>query len=109
MAQDVINGDWVLFSEDPMTGQRVWTCDLGTHIAVKREFLASEALFDRNRELANDSTGKRWGDGQVAASIPLNVYFEHLAEARKNNDSKYIRRWLNDSDHRKFRTFEGKL
>lgn len=109
MAQDVLNGDWELFSYDPMTGQKVEIMDLGTHVAVKRTFLASDELFSQNNEKLADSLGKRWGDGQVAASIPLNLYFEKFAEARQNGDSKYIRKLLNDSDYSKLRTFKGKL
>jgi hypothetical protein len=47
--------------------------------------------------------------GPPPASIPLNVYFEKFAEARTNNDSRYIKKLLNDSDYSKFRTKEGKL
>jgi hypothetical protein len=51
-----------------------------------------------------------WGGAAPPpASIPLNVYFEKFAEARTNNDSRYIKKLLNDSDYSKFRTKEGKL
>jgi hypothetical protein len=109
MAHDVINGDWELFSYDPITQMKVETMDLGTHVAVRRTYLASDELFSANNEKLADSLGKRWGDGQVAASIPLNLYFEKFAEARKNQDSKYIRKLLNDSDYSKLRTFKGRL
>jgi hypothetical protein len=109
MAQDVLNGDWELFSYDPLTQTKVETMDLGTHIAVKRTFLATDELLSANNEKQVDSIGKRWGDGQVAASIPLNLYFEKFAEARKNGDSKYIRKLLNDADYSKLRTFRGRL
>ena len=110
MANDVLNGDWELFSDDPMTGQRVWTMDLGTHIAVKREYLASDALFDANSADANNSIGKRWGDGQVGFRVPLNFYYENMVEARKQGDKKYLRqKFYNNSDYSKFKTFRGNI
>jgi hypothetical protein len=82
--------------------------DLGTHIAV-RTIYPSDDLMDLNAERRAENAGKKWGDGAVAASVPLNFYFQHMAEARQNGDSKYIKKLLNDSDFSKFRTKEGKL
>jgi hypothetical protein len=37
------------------------------------------------------------------------MFFKHLGEAQKQDDKKYISKWLNDPDHRAFRTFHGKV
>jgi hypothetical protein len=103
-----LTGDWVVISHDPMTGRTIEHMDLGSHIAVRTTY-PSDDLMDLNAERRAENAGKRWGDGAVAASIPLNVYFDKFAEARQNNDSKYIKKLLNDSDFSKFRTKEGKL
>lgn len=63
---------------------------------------------NRHRLEVNDSKG--WGDGQVAASIPLGLYHDlGFAEARANKDTKWIHDKLNDSDYSKFRTKSGNL
>jgi hypothetical protein len=103
-----LTGDWVVISHDPLTGRTIEHMDLGTHIAVRTTY-PSEELMDLNAERRAENAGKRWGDGAVVASIPLNLYFDKFAEARQNNDSKYIKKLLNDSDYSKFRTKEGKL
>jgi hypothetical protein len=103
-----LTGDWVVISHDPMTGRTIEHMDLGSHIAVRTTY-PSDDLMDLNAARRAENAGKRWGDGAVAASIPLNVYFDKFAEARQNNDSKYIKKLLNDSDFSKFRTKEGKL
>jgi hypothetical protein len=103
-----LTGDWVVISHDPMTGRTIEHMDLGSHIAVRTTY-PSDDLMDLNAERRAENAGKRWGDGAVAASIPLNVYFDKFAEARQNNDSKYIKKLLNDSDFSKFRTKEGQL
>jgi hypothetical protein len=107
--RDYLTGDWELFSFDPLTGLKVETMDLGEHLAVRRTYTLSNELYDANAHRRAESAGQKWGAGAAPASIPLNVYFEKFAEARTNNDSRYIKKLLNDSDYSKFRTKEGKL
>ncbi len=108
-------GDWRCLDDDPVTGVAEWvwfeTDVNGTveRIHVKRIQHHTEQLIRQNKALFNESQGKRWGDGKVAASIPLPIWHGQLAEAHANKDRKYIRKWLNDPDHRAFRTFEGNL
>lgn len=64
-----------------------------------------QPILDRNAETAADNAGKRWGDGQVAARIPLDLYYAKFQEARLNQDEKYIRKLLSDIDYGKLRTF----
>jgi hypothetical protein len=102
-------GAWTLVSESPEF--RHYELDLGDGTVIRRtEHKHTAEMLDNNQRLLNDSMGKRWGDGQIAARIPLNLYFSSgFAEARKQNDKKWIKRFLNDSDNRKFRTFNGKV
>lgn len=108
MTDAVYDGDWRLFSHDPITGKKVWHLDMGTHIIVRTD-TPVDALFDQNAEDLNNSIGQRWNDGRRVASIPLDVYYKHLGEAARGGDQEYIKRWLNDSDNAKFRTFGGRL
>lgn len=66
-------------------------------------------ILDANQEEANNNLGKRWGDGKVAARIPLGLYFDKIAPAKKAGDDAYIKRILNDSDYSKLRTFGGRV
>jgi hypothetical protein len=110
MAHDVLNGDWELFSYDPITQIKVETMDLGTHIAVRRTYLATDELLSANSEDMTDSLGKRWGDGQVGFRTPLNFYYENMVPAVQQGDKKYLRdKFYNNIDFSKFKTFKGRI
>lgn len=95
---------------DPVTGVTRWWIQIDEKHAAICTQTPVDGLFDRNRELYANSLSKRWGDGQVAASIPLDVYYASgYAEADKNGDDKWKKRFLNDPDNRKFRTFKGRV
>ena len=103
-------GNWVLFSDDPVTGIRRYRLDLGNGTAVMRtEYHRTEELLAVNHEEAASNLNTRWGDGKVVARIPMNVLFNQLGEAVRDGDDAYVNRWLNDPDHAKFRTRGGKL
>ncbi|MEV5407199.1 hypothetical protein AB0L20_32315, partial [Streptomyces albidoflavus] len=58
--------------------------------------------------LAN--AGKRWGEGQVIGTIPDSIaHSTGYMQAKQNGDVQWIKRFWNDSDNRKLRTFEGKI
>lgn len=103
---DVYDGEWRLWSHNPVTGVKTWFLDIGDHFVLRTD-TPVDRLFQENAEDEANSTGRRWGGGQRVASIPLDVYFKHLGEAAKEGDQAYIRKWLNDSDNAKFRTFRG--
>lgn len=87
----------------------VWFLELDDgNIATATQELVSPIL-DNNQEVLNNSAGQRWGDGKVVASIPLDYYFDKIAPAKRAGDDAYIKRFLNDSDNRKFRTFGGRI
>ena len=108
-----------IFGQDPFHGHGkiilqfpnkiVWECvlDDGTHITCVQEL--TEPYYEANRERLNDSAGQRWGDGKVVARIPLPVFYDTILPAQKAGDEKWIKKFLNNSDNRKFRTFGGDL
>lgn len=107
---DPDSGSWELVKDDPMTGVREFEMDLGDgNIVVRREYYATDALIEGNKYALNANAGKRWGDGQVVASIPMNVLYRDLMPAIEQDDEAYVRRWLNSSDNAAFRTFGGKV
>lgn len=86
----------------------VWYMENDEHIVTCTQMLV-DPILEANQRSYNESAGKRWGDGQIVASIPENIYWEKFAPAKKAGDDQYIKRLLNDSDLRKLRTFEGKV
>lgn len=106
-------GDWKFFDRNPVTGIVRYVLDLGDGTSVMRtEYPYTEELMDMNAQKQVDSLNTRWGDGQVVASIPMNVLYNPdmgLAEAVSEGDDAFVNRWLNDADHSRFRTRGGKL
>jgi hypothetical protein len=107
--QRIMDGGWRLLFDDPQASKAVWIYDDAEKTVIKTVYYATEELFDFNAARMNASLNERWGDGRVAASVPLNVYFQHLAQAQTEGDQAYVRRFLNDPDNAKFRTFKGKI
>lgn len=68
-----------------------------------------QATVDANQAQRNMSQRGWAGDYHHVASIPQNVYWDQIAEASKENDQKYLSKWLNDSDNRAWRTKDGTL
>lgn len=113
---EVYDGEWQLLSVDPLTGVRKWISAEAlpgtTTFVVKTEtpIAHTQALLSSNRDAFNSSLGKRWGEGQVAWRMPMEEYFRSgMAEAKKQEDTKWVKRFVNDIDHRAFRTFRGKV
>lgn len=98
-------GDWKVFSRDP-DGTVTYFLDNGDSWILKTETPIDNLIEDNKAELA-ESVGVRWGDGKVVARIPLNLFYDKLAEPMQQRDKKYISRFLNDGDNAVFRTFKG--
>jgi hypothetical protein len=102
--------DWRLVEIDPVTGVKRYEADLPDGLTVVRtEYYMLPDLLDANQAIANHNDGKRWGDGQIAASIPLPMFYRELVPALKQGDRRYIKRFLNDSDNAGLRTFRGHI
>lgn len=81
----------------------------GTY-ALKTEFLANDKLIADNQQHLHDSQGKRFGDGQVVARIPLNVLYSQqsqIMDKMREGDEDHLRWFLNSEKARPFRTFRG--
>ncbi len=97
-----------LFDRVPEMGVEVWHWfQDGTHYFETRQM--SDGILEANNEDLNASAGKRWGEGQRVASVPAVMFHDKLAEAVRAKDDAYIRKFLNNRDFRKLRTFGGRL
>ena len=102
--------EWVPFSFDPVTGVKVWYADLGNGMIVhKTEYYATEELMDLNAEKRAVQAGMNWGTGKTVASVPLNIAQEKILPALNQGDQAAVKRFLNDPDYKKFRTYEGQI
>jgi hypothetical protein len=75
----------------------------------KTENLAEPAMLKDNSRLLDESYGKRFGDGQVVARIPLNTFYRDFAKRLKDGDQDFFKWQLNHQDYRPFRTFRGRV
>lgn len=105
----VRDGDWVLFDYDVKTGRQVWSLLNDDGSTTFRTDYPVDATIDINKAQRNLSQDNWHGDYHQIASIPLNVYYDQLAEAAKQGDEKFMSNWLNDSDNRAWRTKDGRV
>ena len=67
-------------------------------------------IMEANAEAEKAAHGKRFGDYNRVASIPLTFYEKTgIGDAINARDKRYISKVLNDADNRKFRTSRGNV
>lgn len=101
------DGDWILFDSDIKLGRHVWVRYNPDGSTTYRTDYEVQPTIDANTAHRNMVSDGWKGDYHKVASIPLNVYWDQLAEASRQDDQKYISKWLNDSDHSAWRTKRG--
>lgn len=105
---EVYDGEWQLIKETPF--ERVWLQAIdATHYVCKRETLTHSLTAEANAERLKANEGKRWGDGQLAARVPLDIWYRDLAEATAEGDIDFKRKYLNRPENAWMRTFGGRL
>ena len=112
--------DYREFLRDPFGGRGMLVGESPT----KREWIAyneerkqyvkcvtyfSGPLFEMNQKIRSENAGKRFGDGQIVASIPEAEYYRTIVPAQQNDDQKWIKKFLNKSENQKYRTFGGTI
>jgi hypothetical protein len=103
---------WSLFEHDPLTGRKVWmSLDEGPPgKTLWRIEMPADDIIEANAEAEKLTQGMKFGDYVRLASVPLNVLEKAgLDTAVQMRDDRYLGKWLNDSDHSKFRTSRGKV
>lgn len=107
---EVYDGEWQLLSEDKEAGVRKWIMAIDeNNFVVKTETWVPSLVAEANAQIMADNVGKRWGDGQVFARVPLHIKFGELAEPTKQQDTKWLKRYWNDPANAWMRTFPGKV
>lgn len=106
---EIWDGPWKLFDYDYATGRSTWLMHEGDKMTFRVDQPA-DAIIEANAEAEKETMGKRFGEWNRAASIPLELYHSSgLQEAWRQNDHAWIARFLNDSDNRKLRTSRGNV
>ena len=103
------DGDWRLYDYNPQLKRQVWvrTNPDGSH--TFRTDYEVDPTIEANTAMRNVLDPGWKGDWHKVASIPLNIFHDQLAEASRQNDQKYLSKWLNDSDNSAWRTKEGRV
>lgn len=103
------DGEWTLFSHDFKLKRTVWARENGDGSTTFRTDYAVDDTIEANTAMRNSVSGGWKGDWHKVASVPLNIFYDRLAEASKQDDNAYISRFLNDSDNAKWRTKGGRV
>jgi hypothetical protein len=112
LAPSRYDGHWMLLSEDKSIGQRRWIRrddDNPNKWHVKTESWAPSLIAESNEEVRNANAGQRFGSGRTVARIPMSVLYGPLLEPFRAKDEPYMRKFLNASENKWMRTFDGKL
>lgn len=103
---------WELIEVTPFYRRYVCMIDDQGSFAQKTEYIYNDRLITDNQQHFNDSYGKRFGDGQVVARIPLNVLHSSASEINKKmmeGDEDHMKWFLNSEAARPWRTFRGRI
>lgn len=108
---DIYDGAWRLFDYDAATGRQVWVLhDAMTGQMTFRVDTPVDAIVEANAEAEKATHGARLPEINRVASVPLQLYHNSgLAEAEREGDEAFVKRWLNDADNRAFRTSRGSV
>lgn len=103
----ITDGDWTLFDHDFQMKRTVWSRQNADGSTTYRTDYAVDDTIEANTAMRN-SASKGWaGDYHKIASVPLGVYYDKLDAAVRQDDAKFVQRFLNDSDNRAWRTKDG--
>lgn len=103
------DGEWTLFDWEPKLGRTVWCRQNPDGSTTYRTDYHVDDTIEANKTAQRTASSGWKGDWHRVASIPLNVFYDQLAEPSRQDDAKYLARWLNDSDNRAWRTKEGRI
>lgn len=103
------DGEWSLYDYDFKTGRSVW-CREDDGETVFRIDTPVDNIVRDNEFTRNATAGNQFGEWVKVASVPLNhAHSQNVIRAHSEGDDAYVSRWLNDSDNRAWRSFEGRV
>ncbi|UDU18820.1 hypothetical protein [Sinorhizobium meliloti] len=103
------DGEWTLFDHDMTTGRSVWHYFDGEKDVFRVDYPITN-IVNQNQAVRNEANRAWSGDWHRVASIPLNIAYDSgLVQAHTEGNDRYVKRFLNSSDNRAWRTKEGHL
>ncbi|EHK75202.1 hypothetical protein SM0020_24880 [Sinorhizobium meliloti CCNWSX0020] len=103
------DGEWTLFDHDMTTGRSVWHYFDGEKDVFRVDYPITN-IVNQNQAVRNEASRAWSGDWHRVASIPLNIAYDSgLVQAHTEANDRYVKRFLNSSDNRAWRTKEGHL
>ena len=103
---------WTLFDHDPLTGRKIWFSldEAPEGKTAWRVELPIDDLIESNAVAERATHGAKLPEWNRVASVPLNIMEKTgLDVAIQSRDDRFLSKFLNDSDHSKFRTSRGKV
>ncbi len=106
----VRDGDWELDHELSIIGVRyVWKLWDGEKLVIRTDYPV-DTLVEANQTERNAVGDARFGEVSKVASIPAGLFYSGgLNEAFQQQDTQFLKRWLNDGDNAAWRTREGQI
>jgi hypothetical protein len=108
MPDEIRDGDWVLVDHDPELGRSVWHLNQDGFDHFRIDYDATQLLEQNKADYNVAQTGWK-GDWHKVASVPHNILHDGLDQAIQQQDRDYVKRWLNNSDNRGWRTKPGRV
>ena len=105
----IYDGDWFLHDHDENLGRTVWGRNNGDGTTTFRTDYRVDPTVEINKAQRNLAQDNWKGDYHQIASIPLNVYYDQLHQATRQDDQNFISKWLNDSENQAWRTKKGRV
>lgn len=96
-----------LISDNPEEGRRVWEFEFELGSIHKTEWYAANDFLEATKAARNETDGQRWGDTRRIATVPMHIAVREWFPRIKDGNDGSLKRWLNDSENRPFRTFNG--
>ncbi len=98
-----------MIDHEMATGRTVWMTEQDGQY-VFRVDMPLDDIFDQNNDAVIETIGRKFGDYNRVASIPHHLIYQNgVDDALQQQDGRWLSRWLNDADNRKFRTSRGSV
>lgn len=101
------DGNFTLKEWRPDLGRSIWEyfdgVNLHTQVTYDLDNVINQNKIIKNEATAYKNIRSKDGLGELVASIPEAVFWKELAEAQKENDTKYINRWIDNYDNSAFK------
>lgn len=103
------DGAWTLIDYEVETGRSTWMTEQDGQYVFRVDMPLND-IFDQNNDAVVESIGRKFGDYNRVASIPHHLIYQNgVDDAMQQHDSKWLAKWLNDPDNKKFRTSRGRV